>query len=72
MNNLVGGYMKFLIVVVLLLNGCSTYQMSINRDIISNGKNYGSVGINLDSYGNSYIITDKNTNTSLRIQGNRK
>lgn len=62
--------MKFLI--VLLLNGCSTYQMSINRDIISNGKNYGSVGINLDSYGNSYIITDKNTNTSLRIQGNRK
>lgn len=70
MNNLVGGYMKFLI--VLLLNGCSTYQMSINRDIISNGKNYGSVGINLDSYGNSYIITNKNTNTSLRIQGNRK
>ncbi len=64
--------MKFLIVVVLLLNGCSTYQVSINRDIISNGKNYGSVGINLDSYGNSYIITDKNTNTSLRIQGNRK
>ncbi len=64
--------MKFLIVVALLLNGCSTYQVSINRDIISNGKNYGSVGINLDSYGNSYIITDKNTNTSLRIQGNRK
>lgn len=64
--------MKFLIVVVLLLNGCSTYQVSINRDIISNGKNYGSIGINLDSYGNSYIITDKNTNTSLRIQGNRK
>ena len=64
--------MKFLIVVALLLNGCSTYQVSINRVIISNGKNYGSVGINLDSYGNSYIITDKNTNTSLRIQGNRK
>lgn len=61
-----------LLCFIFLTSGCSTYQLTVDRDIISNGTNYGTIGINLNSWSDSYYITDKNYKTTLRLQGKHK
>lgn len=57
-------------IICLLLSGCSTYQLTINRDITVNGKPYGSVGVDLNPYSNTYYINDGSSR--LQLQGKHK
>lgn len=58
--------------MILITTGCSTYQLTIDREVRSNGTHYGTIGINLNSYADSYFISDKDYKTTLRLQSKPK
>lgn len=58
--------------IILITTSCSTYQLTIDREVTSQGTKYGTIGINLNSWSDSYYITDKNYKTTLRLQGKPK
>lgn len=58
--------------IILITTSCSTYQLTIDREVTSQGTKYGTIGINLNSWSDSYYITDKDYKTTLRLQGKHK